>query len=110
MDTHDEEFGPLIRKQIEADKKAKENRDNTPGQGERPSNIHTPPSSLSYPLDVLVRHLVNEEEYINYGIPLHPNSRAAFEESKRLAEERIPQLRLAIKILLFQQNEKETRR
>lgn len=27
MDTHDEEFGPLIRKQIEADKKAKQQRE-----------------------------------------------------------------------------------
>lgn len=57
-------------------------------------------SDLSYPLEILCRHLVNEEEYINYGIEQHQSSKAAFEESSRLAKERIPQLRQAIKILL----------
>lgn len=32
MDTHDEEFGQLIRKQIQADKDAKAKRDNTHAQ------------------------------------------------------------------------------
>lgn len=89
MDTHDEEFGQLIRKQIKADNDAKEKRDNT--------NVKP---SLSFPLEILNRYLVDEEEYVNYGIVLHPNSRAAFEESVRIAKERIPQLREAIRILL----------
>lgn len=101
MDTHDEEFGPLIRKQIESDKKAKEKRDNTHAQEGGPSNPQSPPS-LDFPLEVLCRYLVDEEEYVSYGIEQHPNSKAAFEESVRIAKERIPQLRRAIKILLHQ--------
>lgn len=56
--------------------------------------------ALEFPLEILCRHLVNEEEYVNYGIEQHPSSKHAFEESVRIAKERIPQLRLAIKILL----------
>lgn len=44
MDTHDEEFGRLMRKQIEADKKAKKQRDNTHAQGGEPSKTQIPPS------------------------------------------------------------------
>ena len=90
--------------QKKIDKKSNEKRDNAHAQGEGPSNPQTPPSFLQgkfdYPLEILVRHLVNEEEYINYGIEQHYTVKAAFEESNRLANERIPQLRLAIKILL----------
>lgn len=55
MDTHDEEFSRLMRKQIAADKEAKEQRDNTHAQGGEPSKPQLPPSFLqgkiNYPLE-----------------------------------------------------------
>lgn len=56
-------------------------------------------TKMTYVIDILVRHLVDEEEYLNYGIPQNPRDKPAFEESARIAKERIPQLREAIRIL-----------
>lgn len=120
MDTHDEEFGPLIRKQIQSDKEAKLKRDNTHAQGERPSNPHSPPSnSLQWPSESTIKHrlwyvldtlqtmLRNEliakqqaDEFLDgsEGVQTYyaKSTREAFEESRRLAIERIKQLEIAL--------------
>lgn len=118
MDTHDEEFGPLIRKQIQADKEAKLKRDNTHAQGEGPSKPQTPPSlqwpsessikhRLYYVLDTLQTMLRNEliakqqaDEFLDgsEGVQTYyaKSTREAFEESRSLAIERIKQLEIAL--------------
>lgn len=118
MDTHDEEFGPLIRKQIQADKEAKEKRDNTHAQGGRAFEISKPPSlqwpsdrvvprRLEYVLSTLETMLRNEliakqqaDEFLDgsEGVQTYyaKSTREAFEESRRLAVERIKQLEISL--------------
>ncbi|HZI23616.1 MAG TPA: hypothetical protein VFD46_00980 [Chryseolinea sp.] len=99
--------GALMAAELDRLNVLKEQRDNTRVQG---ASLETSkPPSLDFPIEILTRHLINEQEYVNFGIERHPNSRAAFEENNRLARERIPQLREAIKILLSVNGKFETK-
>lgn len=111
MDTHDEEYGRLLRKQMEADKKAAEFKPYNPKDAPK-SSLQWPSESsikhrLHYVLDTLQTMLRNEliakqqaDEFLDgsEGVQTYyaKSTKEAFEESRRLAIERITQLEIAL--------------